>query len=42
MAQTVEKLVTVQLESQCVLQILGCVAAADVKLIGRVTIAKVR
>ena len=42
MEQTVNKRVIVELEIQCALQILGCVAAAYVKLFGRVTIARVR
>ena len=42
MEQTVDKFVTVHLEIQCVLRILGCAAAVHVKLIGRVIIAKVR
>ena len=40
--QIVNKLVIVHLETQCVMWILGCVPQVDVKLIGRVTIAKVR
>ena len=42
MEQTVNKRVIVELEIQRALQILGCVALVDVKLFGRVKIAKVR